>query len=50
MANERGMDSNSEFIYLSSRPLEEREMVSVEERSLELFGHEKFLLDSDTFP
>lgn len=29
---------------------EEREMVSVEERSLELFGHEKFLLDSDSFP
>ena len=25
-------------------------MVSVEERSLELFGHEKFLLDGDSFP
>ena len=25
-------------------------MVSLEERSLELFGHEKFLLDSDLFP
>jgi hypothetical protein len=24
--------------------------VSFEERSLELFGHEKFLLDSDSFP
>jgi len=28
----------------------DREMVSIEERSLELFGHEKFLLDSDRFP
>ncbi|NHC42706.1 permease [Bacillus sp. MM2020_1] len=28
----------------------EREIVSVEERSLELFGHEKFLLDNDSFP
>ncbi|MBU8919456.1 permease [Bacillus sp. FJAT-29953] len=28
----------------------EREIVSFEERSLELFGHEKFLLDSDQFP
>jgi hypothetical protein len=28
----------------------ERESVSVEERSLELFGHEKFLRDTDTFP
>jgi hypothetical protein len=29
---------------------QEREIVSLEERSLELFGHEKFLLDSDSFP
>lgn len=29
---------------------QEREIVSVEERSLELFGHEKFLLDGDLFP
>ena len=29
---------------------QEREIVSLEERSLELFGHEKFLLDSDIFP
>ncbi len=28
----------------------EREVVSLEERSLELFGHEKFLIDSDAFP
>ena len=36
------------ILFLS--PVEEREMVSLEERSLELFGHEKFLLDSDLFP
>ena len=29
---------------------EEREVVSVEERSLELFGHEKFLRDGELFP
>lgn len=29
---------------------QEREIVSVEERSLELFGNEKFLLDGDSFP
>ncbi|MEH7239067.1 Wadjet anti-phage system protein JetD domain-containing protein [Bacillus sp. JJ1562] len=29
---------------------QEREIVSVEERSLELFGYEKFLLDSESFP
>ncbi|MFS0864304.1 Wadjet anti-phage system protein JetD domain-containing protein [Fredinandcohnia sp. 179-A 10B2 NHS] len=29
---------------------QEREVVSVEERSLELFGHEKFLLDAELFP
>ncbi|MFL6557230.1 MAG: Wadjet anti-phage system protein JetD domain-containing protein [Bacillus sp. (in: firmicutes)] len=29
---------------------QEREIVSFEERSLELFGHEKFLLDGDSFP
>ncbi|AZU62332.1 Wadjet anti-phage system protein JetD domain-containing protein [Neobacillus mesonae] len=28
----------------------QRECVSVEERSLELFGHEKFLLDGEQFP
>jgi hypothetical protein len=29
---------------------QDRETVSIEERSLELFGHEKFLLDADSFP
>ena len=29
---------------------EEREVVSLEERSLELFGHEKFLRDGELFP
>jgi hypothetical protein len=28
----------------------ERAIVSLEERSLELFGHEKFLMDGDSFP
>jgi hypothetical protein len=36
------------YAFLNSS--QEREVVSVEERSLELFGHEKFLIDSDTFP
>ena len=47
MANERGMDSNPN-LYTFLKANQEREMVSVEERSLELFGHEKFLLDGDT--
>ena len=29
---------------------DERELVSLEERSLELFGHEKFLIDDQLFP
>lgn len=37
-------------VYAFLKSHSEREMVSVEERSLELFGHEKFLLDADTFP
>lgn len=37
-------------VYNFLQSQEKREIVSVEERSLELFGHEKFLLDSDTFP
>ncbi|WP_026906766.1 Wadjet anti-phage system protein JetD domain-containing protein [Paucisalibacillus globulus] len=39
-----------EKLYLFLQTAEEREVVSVEERSLELFGHEKFLQDSDLFP
>ena len=37
-------------VYTFLKSSQEREVVSVEERSLELFGHEKFLLDSDSFP
>ncbi|MEH7083615.1 Wadjet anti-phage system protein JetD domain-containing protein [Neobacillus drentensis] len=37
-------------LYTFLKSSQEREVVSVEERSLELFGHEKFLLDSDSFP
>ncbi|MEH7073345.1 Wadjet anti-phage system protein JetD domain-containing protein [Neobacillus drentensis] len=37
-------------VYTFLKSSQEREIVSVEERSLELFGHEKFLLDSDSFP
>ena len=37
-------------LYTFLKSSQEREIVSVEERSLELFGHEKFLLDSDSFP
>lgn len=37
-------------LYTFLQTMEEREVVSVEERSLELFGHEKFLQDSDLFP
>lgn len=39
-----------EKLYTFLRNSEEREVVSVEERSLELFGHEKFLQDSELFP
>jgi hypothetical protein len=37
-------------VYTFLQSNQEREIVSVEERCLELFGHEKFLLDSDHFP
>ncbi|MEH7245734.1 Wadjet anti-phage system protein JetD domain-containing protein [Neobacillus niacini] len=37
-------------IYDFLKTSHEREIVSLEERSMELFGHEKFLLDSDSFP
>jgi hypothetical protein len=37
-------------VYTFLKTSQEREIVSVEERSLELFGHEKFLLDSVSFP
>ncbi|AXI08450.1 permease [Oceanobacillus zhaokaii] len=37
-------------LYTFLQTAEEREVVSVEERSLELFGHEKFLQDSDLYP
>jgi hypothetical protein len=37
-------------LYTFLQSSQERELVSVEERSLELFGHEKFLLDSVSFP
>ena len=50
MANERGMDYRIQIYILFFKSTQEREMVSLEERSLELFGHEKFLLDSDIFP
>ncbi|WP_251551202.1 Wadjet anti-phage system protein JetD domain-containing protein [Neobacillus muris] len=36
-------------IYSFLQSSQEREWVSVEERSLELFGHEKFLLDGEQF-
>ena len=39
-----------QHLYTFLQTAEEREVVSLEERSLELFGHEKFLLDSDLFP
>ncbi|MFD2193872.1 Wadjet anti-phage system protein JetD domain-containing protein [Oceanobacillus bengalensis] len=39
-----------EKLYTFLQTAREREVVSIEERSLELFGHEKFLLDSDLFP
>ena len=50
MANKRGMDYEFKNLYTFLQTAEEREVVSLEERSLELFGHEKFLLDSDLFP
>ncbi|MFD0826038.1 Wadjet anti-phage system protein JetD domain-containing protein [Neobacillus sp. M.A.Huq-85] len=37
-------------VYTFLKSSSEREIVSLEERSLELFGHEKFLIDSDSFP
>lgn len=37
-------------VYTFLQSSQVREVVSFEERSLELFGHEKFLLDSDSFP
>lgn len=37
-------------VYTFLQSSEERKIVSVEERSLELFGHEKFLVDSSEFP
>ncbi|PWW26889.1 uncharacterized protein DUF2220 [Cytobacillus oceanisediminis] len=37
-------------LYAFLQSSEEREIVSLEERSLELFGHEKFLLDGISFP
>ncbi|MCM3587358.1 DUF2220 domain-containing protein [Mesobacillus maritimus] len=37
-------------LYTFLQTSEEREIVSLEERCLELFGHEKFLLDSNQFP
>jgi hypothetical protein len=39
-----------EKLYTYLQTSEEREVVSVEERSLELFGHEKFLQDRELFP
>ena len=37
-------------LYTFLQSAQEREVVSVEERSLELFGHEKFLRDGELFP
>lgn len=39
-----------EKLYNFLETAEEREVVSIEERSLELFGHEKFLYDHELFP
>ncbi|WP_251026653.1 Wadjet anti-phage system protein JetD domain-containing protein [Bacillus sp. ISL-46] len=39
-----------QHVYTFLQSSQERENVSFEERSLELFGHEKFLLDNDSFP
>ncbi|WP_071394637.1 Wadjet anti-phage system protein JetD domain-containing protein [Bacillus tuaregi] len=46
--NEEWMRIESLYQFLQTS--HERETVSVEERSLELFGHEKFLLDGDRYP
>ncbi|WP_096190882.1 Wadjet anti-phage system protein JetD domain-containing protein [Neobacillus soli] len=37
-------------VYTFLKTSQERKIVSLEERSLELFGHEKFLFGSDSFP
>jgi Uncharacterized protein conserved in bacteria C-term(DUF2220) len=37
-------------VYTFLKSGQKRDIVSLEERSLELFGHEKFLIDSDSFP
>jgi hypothetical protein len=42
--------SRIQHVYTFLKSSKEREIVSVEERSLELFGNEKFLLDGDHFP
>ncbi|MCM3740357.1 DUF2220 domain-containing protein [Oceanobacillus luteolus] len=39
-----------ETLYTFLQTADEREVVSIEERSLELFGHEKFLTDPELFP
>lgn len=39
-----------EKLYAFLKSSQNREIVSCEERSLELFGHEKFLVDGDIFP
>jgi hypothetical protein len=39
-----------QHLYTFLKSSQEREIVSYEERSLELFGNEKFLLDGDSFP
>lgn len=37
-------------VYTFLQSNQDRDIVSIEERSLELFGYEKFLLDSESFP
>lgn len=37
-------------VYTFLKSSQEREEVSLEERSVELFGHENFLIDADNFP
>lgn len=37
-------------VYTFLKSSQKRDIVSLEERSLELFGHEKFLIDSDSSP
>ncbi|MDQ6598982.1 Wadjet anti-phage system protein JetD domain-containing protein [Bacillus salipaludis] len=46
--NDEWMRIQNLYTFLKSSS--EREIVSLEERSLELFGHEKFLIDRDSFP